>query len=127
MPTALVIDDSTASRLLLKGILAQQGFTCVEAADGESGLRALEASWPIDLVLLDWHMQPMEGPEFLRRLRENQRTSGVPVIMITAEASRQAVFDIARMGVQGYVVKPFNKQMVAERIAALELAGPFGG
>jgi len=65
----------------------------------------------------------MDGPEFLRQVREDPRTVSVPVIMITAEASRQAVIDAAKLGVQGYVVKPFNKQMIAERIAALGLTG----
>lgn len=121
MPKALVIDDSGASRTLLKGLLSQQGFTCVEAADGNAGLQALREHWPLDLVLLDWHMEPMDGPEFLRQIRDDPRTVGVPVIMITAEASRQAVVDAAKLGVQGYVVKPFNKQTVGERIAALGL------
>lgn len=123
MPQALVIDDSAASRTLLKGLLTQQGFTCLEAADGNAGLQVLREKWPIDLVLLDWHMEPMDGPEFLRQIRDDPRTVGVPVIMITAEASRQAVVDVAKLGVQGYVVKPFNKQMVTERIAALGLKG----
>ena len=119
MPTALVVDDSGASRTLLKGILKQQGYTVIEAADGEAGLRSLVEHWPVDLVLLDWHMEPMDGPAFLHQVREDPRTVSVPVIMITAEASRQAVVDIAKMGVQGYVVKPFDKQMIATRIAAL--------
>jgi len=123
MPIALVIDDSGAPRTLLKGILSQQGYTVVEAADGAAGLKTLVANWPIDLVLLDWHMEPMDGPEFLRQVREDPRTVSVPVIMITAEASRQAVIDAAKLGVQGYVVKPFNKQMIAERIVALGLTG----
>jgi len=126
MPTALVIDDSGASRTLLKGLLSQQGFTCLEAADGNAGLQVLRSNWPLDLVLLDWHMEPMDGPEFLRQIRDDPRTVGVPVIMITAEASRQAVVDAAKLGVQGYVVKPFNKQSVSERIAALGLGGGKG-
>ncbi|HAT10804.1 MAG TPA: hypothetical protein DCS97_09490 [Planctomycetes bacterium] len=123
MPTALVVDDSGASRTLLKGILRKHGFTVVEAADGEAGLKELESNWPIDLVLLDWHMEPMDGPAFLRKVRDDPRTVRVPVVMITAEASRQAVVDMAMLGVQGYIVKPFDKAMVAERINALGMGG----
>lgn len=122
MPAALVIDDSGASRALLKGILSQQGFTVAEAADGESGLAAVRAA-PPDLILLDRNMEPMDGPAFLKHLRDDPRTVGIPVIMITAEASRQAVVESAQLGVQGYIIKPFNKQLVAERIASLGLAG----
>ena len=121
MPNALVVDDSGASRTLLKGILKQQGFTVFEAADGEVGLQELASKWPIDLILLDWHMETMDGPTFLRTVRDDPRTVGVPVIMITAETSRQAVVDAAQLGVQGYVIKPFDKQMIASRIAALGL------
>ena len=126
MPTALVIDDSGASRTLLKGILRQRGFTVFEAADGAAGLRELGERWPIDLVLLDWHMEPMDGPAFLRQVRDDPRTVGVPVIMITAESSRQSVVEMAKLGVQGYVIKPFDKQMVGIRIAALGLAADGG-
>jgi two-component system chemotaxis response regulator CheY len=126
MPTALVIDDSGASRILLKGILKQNGFTVHEAIDGASGLLELAAQWPIDLVLLDWHMEPMDGPEFLRQMRDDPRTVGVPVIMITAESSRQSVVDMAKLGVQGYVIKPFDKKLVSARVAALGLAAAGG-
>lgn len=125
MPTALVVDDSAASRILLRGILGTLGFSVREAGDGEAALKALagEAALP-DLVLLDWHMQPMDGPAFLHRLRDEPRTVRIPVVVITAEASRQAVVDAAKLGVQGYIIKPFDKAMVAARVAALGLGGP---
>jgi CheY-like chemotaxis protein len=65
MSKVLIIDDSSSSRALLKGILAGIGVTTCEAADGEEGLRVLRAERPIDLVLLDWHMDKMDGPAFL--------------------------------------------------------------
>jgi two-component system chemotaxis response regulator CheY len=124
MPTALIIDDSSASRTLLKGIVRSLGFTVVEAKDGESGLAAVESNWPLDLVLLDWHMEPMGGQEFLKLLRDQPRCARLPVVVITAEASRQVVIEAAQIGVQGYIVKPFNKAMVADRIAAMGLTPP---
>lgn len=120
MPTALVIDDSVASRTLLRGILKKLGISVVVAADGGAGLTELGANGSgIDLVLLDWHMEPMDGPAFLHHLRDNPLTVRLPVIMITAEADRKAVADIAQLGVQGYIIKPFDRQMVAARVAAL--------
>ncbi|MEK7414658.1 MAG: response regulator [Planctomycetota bacterium] len=122
MPTALVIDDSGASRTLLKGILKTLGISVVEAADGTAGLNELgETGNNIDLILLDWHMEPMDGPTFLRLARENPLTVHIPVIMITAEASRHAVMEAAELGIKGYIVKPFDRQMVADRISALGL------
>jgi two-component system chemotaxis response regulator CheY len=122
MLTALIVDDSSASRTLLKGILKKLGFEVIEAADGNAGLATLATGQAIDLCLLDWHMEPMSGPEFLRTVREDPRTVRLPVIMITAEASRQAVVDAIQLGVQGYIIKPFNKEMVSKRIADLGLA-----
>lgn len=124
MPTALIVDDSSASRTLLKGIIRSLGFTVVEAKDGETGLAAVEANWPLDLVLLDWHMEPMGGQEFLKLLRDQPRSVRLPVVVITAETSRQVVIEAAQLGVQGYIIKPFDKAMVGARIAALGIAPP---
>ena len=126
MPLALIVDDSSASRTILKGIVRNLGFTVVEAKDGESGLAAVEASWPLDLVLLDWHMEPMGGQEFLKLLRDQPRYARLPVVVIPAEASRQVVVEAAMLGVQGYIIKPFDKAMVAARIAALGLTPAAG-
>lgn len=119
MPTALIVDDSSASRTLLKGILKGLGFTIHEAKHGEDGLAAVEQHWPIDLILLDWHMEPMGGFEFLKLLRDQPRATRVPVLVITAEASRQAVVDAAMLGIQGYIIKPFDKAMVSARVASM--------
>lgn len=124
MPTALIVDDSSASRTLLKGIVRSLGFTVVEAKDGESGLVAVTENAVLDLVLLDWHMEPMGGQEFLKKLRDQPQFVRLPVVVITAEASRQVVVEAALLGVQGYIIKPFDKAMVAARIAALGLAQP---
>ena len=121
MPKALIIDDSGSSRTLLKGILSRLGVTAVEAKEGSEGLVKLAEAWPLELILLDWHMEPMDGPEFLKQLRADERFRKVPVMVITAEASRDAVTMAAAHGIIGYIVKPFDRDKVSERIKALGL------
>jgi two-component system chemotaxis response regulator CheY len=123
MARILVIDDSSSSRLLLKGMLTRLGHEVVEAPDGVEGLKQLSAQWPIALVLLDWHMDKMDGPAFLNAARADQTAGRVPVVMVTAESNPQLVRDAILLGLSGYILKPFNKEAVQERLAALIVAG----
>jgi two-component system chemotaxis response regulator CheY len=119
--TALVVDDSSATRLILGGILRNLGMTVTEAKDGEEALRVLETSGPVEVVLLDWRMQPMDGPTFLQRVRADERFARLKVVMITAENNADSVRQVAALGIAGYIIKPFDKTMVAGRMAALGL------
>jgi two-component system chemotaxis response regulator CheY len=123
MPTALIVDDSTSSRTLLRGILTQQGMSTVEAKDGTEALLRLAETATVDLLLLDLHMEPMDGMELLRQMRTDARFATIPALLITAEASRSAVVEAAALGIAGYIIKPFDKGKVAERIRALGLDG----
>jgi two-component system chemotaxis response regulator CheY len=119
--TALVVDDSSATRLILGGILRNLGMTVVEAKDGEEALRQLDTCWPVEVVMLDWRMQPMDGPAFLERMRADARFARLKVVMVTAENSANSVRQVAAFGIAGYIIKPFDKAMVAGRMAALGL------
>ena len=120
----LVVDDSSAVRALLGGILTSLGLQVVQAANGEEALALLEGGQKITAILLDWRMKPMDGPAFLARIRADQRWRRLKVLMVSAEADSEAVRQIARLGVSGYIVKPFDRALVAERIAALHLDQP---
>ena len=119
MAKILVIDDSSSSRTLLKGLLIRLGHDVVEAPDGEVGLKMLAEHWPIALILLDWHMDKMDGPTFLTTVRNDAQAGNVPVVMVTSESNPQMVREAIMMGLTGYILKPFSKQVVQERLAAL--------
>lgn len=120
----LVVDDSVAVRALLVGIVKSLGYDVVQAGDGEEALTLLEAGHNIAAVLLDWRMKPMDGPTFLARIRADRRWRRLKVIMVSAQTDAEAVTQVAQLGVSGYIAKPFDRALVAERLTALKLGQP---
>src|SRR5260370_31995432 len=86
----LVIDDDEDLRVLAKKILRRGGHQVLEAADGNEALQMIERQTP-DLILLDLTMPPPDGLEVLRRLQENDRTRGSPVVVMTAKGDEGSV------------------------------------
>jgi DNA-binding response OmpR family regulator len=111
----LVVDDDDDIRGLLRELLVRAGYHVVEAADGHSGLRTLYAS-PPSLVILDVAMPVMDGWETLTRIRD---LTNVPVLMLTARAGELDKVRGLRAGADDYVTKPFGRQELLARTAAL--------
>lgn len=120
----LVVDDSSAVRALLAGILKGLGYDVVQAGNGVEALAVLEAGQTVAAIMLDWRMKPMDGPEFLAHIRADPRWRRLKVIMVSAQTDAEAVLQVARLGVSGYIAKPFDRALVAERITALRLGLP---
>ena len=105
-PVVLVVDDQEANVRIVGTVLAQSGFEVVPALSGAQALeRAAQA--PPDLVLLDMLMPGMDGFEVARRLREDVRTAGVPIIFLTAAHEREHLVRAFEAGAVDYVTKPF--------------------
>ena len=109
MKKVLTIDDSKVVRSMVARALAPYGCEVIEAEDGEQGLAAAREHTP-DLVLLDITMPVLDGRETLRRMREDEACRRLPVLMMTAETGKETVLDVARLGVAGYIVKPFRQE-----------------
>lgn len=122
--TVLIVDDSSAVRALLAGILRGLGLDVLQAANGEDALGVLEMTPKVEAILLDWRMKPVDGLEFLRRIRQDPRWRRVKVVMVTAQGEAESVRQAAGLGISGYIVKPFDRNLVAERIAALRIGEP---
>ena len=120
MPTALVVDDSRAIRMILSRTLRELGYEVREAGDGREALATLGASPPADLVMADWNMPVMDGLELLRRIRSSPRLHSVPVVMVTTEAEIDQMTLALQAGATEYVMKPFTKEILADK---LRLAG----
>jgi two-component system, chemotaxis family, chemotaxis protein CheY len=110
----LVVDDMASMRRVMSSLLRQElgHVRLSEAPDGASALQAIKAArddiMPINFIVTDWNMPGMDGITLLRSIRENPQLRDLPVLMVTAEATREVVLEAARAGADGYIVKPFN-------------------
>jgi two-component system chemotaxis response regulator CheY len=120
----LVVDDFSTMRRIISGLLRELGFRrIVEAEDGQIALRALELAAesgdPVHFVLSDINMPVMNGFELLEALRrkpESDPLRQVPVLLVTAEGRKEDIIRAAQLGASGYVVKPFNKDTLGDKI-----------
>ncbi|MCG8566922.1 MAG: response regulator [Desulfobacterales bacterium] len=112
----LIVDDKPAVRSSLMGILTQLGFTRVlQARDGLVAWDILNGpgeNGGVDLVISDLEMPGMNGLELLRHIRSDARFSALPFIMATTVRDRDLILDIMKLGIQAYISKPFNHDMV---------------
>ncbi len=116
---AMVVDDSKSIRQIERKYLEEMGFTVVEAENGEEALKVLKENPDIRLILLDWHMPVMNGYEFLKAVRANPEWSGIKIMMVTTENQQKSVIDAIMAGANEYLMKPFDKEMLANKIRYL--------
>jgi two-component system cell cycle response regulator len=121
----LTIDDCKIIRQTVVNTLRNYDCLILEAADGEAGLAVARRERP-DVILLDYKMPVMDGSEALARLRADPELRATPVIMLTAEASRESVLKIARLGVRDYLLKPFHKGVLVEKLSRIVTLHPRG-
>ena len=114
-PTILLVDDEDAVRKVLAFPLEKDGYTVVQAADGEEALRRF-ADTPIDLVVLDIMLPRLDGLEVCKRLRS---TSTVPIIMLTARDDELDKVIGLELGADDYITKPFSIREFRSRVRAL--------
>ena len=112
----LIVDDFSTMRRIIKNLLRELGFSnTLEADDGQTALPIVRAGG-LDLLITDWNMPNMPGIELLRQVRANPATRDLPVLMVTAEASREQIVQAAEAGVNAYVIKPFTAQTLEQKI-----------
>jgi two-component system chemotaxis response regulator CheY len=119
----LIVDDEFTMRKVMRTLLLSMGVTDVhDAADGASGLAAIGALAP-DLVILDWQMAGMNGPEFVRQVRwsDASASSNVPIIMLTRHSEQSSAVEAMRLGVHEFLVKPVSGKALHERLASVLL------
>jgi two-component system, OmpR family, response regulator len=113
--TILLVDDEESVRKVLTFPLERDGFTVVQAADGEEALRRFSESAP-DLVVLDIMLPKLDGLEVCKRLRA---TSQVPIIMLTARDDELDKVIGLELGADDYITKPFSIREFRSRVRAL--------
>jgi DNA-binding response OmpR family regulator len=118
MPRVLVIDDEAPIRLLCRVNLEAAGIDVSEAEDGKSGLEAARAERP-DVILLDVMMPGMDGWQVFDQLLQDESTSKIPIVFLTARAELRDQARGLELGGIDYVTKPFNPLNLAPLIEDL--------
>lgn len=118
---AIVIDDSRAVRTLLGNILREIGYEVTEAGHGREALERLGEIGRADLALVDWNMPEMDGYEFVRAVRADRANDDLCLIMVTTESEKEKVVGALNAGADGYLIKPFSKSSIIEKLAVLGL------
>ncbi|WP_372749905.1 phosphate regulon transcriptional regulator PhoB [Litorivivens sp.] len=114
----LIVDDESAIREMIRIGLEMAGFTCMEAADAQEAYGKILDQRP-DLILLDWMMPNTSGLELLRRLRRDEVSRSIPVIMLTAKDDEDNRIQGLDVGADDYVTKPFSSRELLARIKAV--------
>jgi DNA-binding response OmpR family regulator len=114
-PTILLVDDEDSVRTILAFPLERDGYTVVQAADGEEALRLFDTT-QVDLVVLDIMLPKLDGLEVCKRLRS---ASNVPIIMLTARDDELDKVIGLELGADDYITKPFSIREFRSRVRAL--------
>lgn len=122
----LVVDDEPAIREMIRFGLSKAGMAVQCADSGREALAKINEAVP-DILLLDWMMPNMSGPELTRRLRKDPVTAAIPIIMLTARISEDDKVTGLNAGADDYIVKPFSpRELIARINAVLRRSDPGG-
>lgn len=121
----LTVDDSKAVRIIIKKAFNSYDVDIFEASNGVEGLAVASKEAP-DLILLDVTMPVMDGVEMLTKLKADPLMKTIPVMMLTAEAGRENVMKIAKIGIRDYIVKPFKEEVLIEKAGRIIDLRPIG-
>ena len=118
MPRILIVEDNELSRDMLSRRLEKRGYEVATAADGEEGIAKASADEP-DLILMDLAMPVLDGWEATRRIKAGDRTSGIPVIGLSAHAMAEDAERARRVGCDDCDTKPVELPRLLSKIEAL--------
>jgi two-component system chemotaxis response regulator CheY len=121
MKSCLVVDDSRVIRRITARIMTGLGFTTEEAEDGVTALEACRTRMP-DMILLDWSMPNMTGPEFLRALRHEQHGAHPVVVFCPTESDAAEIAEAFSAGANEYIMKPFDRGIIQAKLAEIGFA-----
>ena len=115
----LIVDDFSTMRRIVRNLLKESGFA--EADEAEDGVAALHKlrNGHFDFVVTDINMPNMNGFELLTQIRADAALRALPVLMITAEARKEDIVMAAQNGAAGYIVKPFTKATLEEKVTLI--------
>ncbi len=113
----LCIDDSPTIRKLVHKALDPEGYEVLDAEDGKEALALAEGG--VDLFLVDVHMPQMDGFEFVEAIKQDGALAQKPVVFLTTESSEEKKQRGKQLGVNGWIVKPFEPEALTKVVAML--------
>lgn len=118
MSVCMIVDDSSTIRKIVRNMLEGFGIECLEAENGQAGLEEFQRSAP-DLIMLDWNMPVMNGIDFIRALNRDAKDTVPPVIFCTTEKDMSFIEQAMNAGAADYIMKPFERDMLKDKLANL--------
>lgn len=123
----LIVDDEAPIREMIAVALEMAGYTCHEADNAQTA-HSLVIDRKPDLILLDWMLPGTSGIELARRLKRDEMTADIPIIMLTAKGEEDNKIQGLEVGADDYITKPFSpRELVARLKAVLRRAAPGDG
>lgn len=116
--SVLLAEDDPDIQLVARLALKRAGFTVTVVGNGEEALAAVREHRP-DVVLLDWMMPELDGPETCRRLKSDPGTAAIPIIFLTAKSQEAEIQRGLSLGAAGYVTKPFDALALGRQVKDL--------
>jgi two-component system phosphate regulon response regulator PhoB len=116
--SVLIVEDEPEIREMLNFSLTRAGFTVIEVATGEMALQRLDTDLP-DILIVDWMLPGMSGVELAKRIRRDELTSALPLLMLKARSEETDVLKSFESGIDDYMSKPFSPKELVARIKAL--------
>ncbi len=112
----LIVDDFSTMRRIVRGLLKEIGYQ--QAEEAEDGVVALQMlhNGHFDFVVSDINMPNMNGFDLLKAIKADDTLKHLPVLMVTAEARKEDIVLAAQIGAAGYIVKPFTKATLEEKV-----------
>lgn len=111
----LIVDDYRLNRIMLREMFTDK-FSVIEAENGNEALRKIREAEQVDVIILDLIMPYMDGKEFLRIIKQDDKLKDIPVVVITSDDSMESQTELISLGINDYIIKPFVKETVKKRI-----------
>ena len=117
----LIVDDSAVIRRMVKKTLDMSGLDVGDVYEAGNGIEALAEldRQPVAVMLVDINMPAMNGIQLLTRMKQNDRLQHIPIVIVSTEGSTERIKELERIGIFGYLRKPFQPEQLRDVLASL--------